>query len=113
MDLVDAASEGGDSDGDATDGDAPLDDSKPDPWVTKQELARQAEEVQQAIDAELDPESLAPSYVAKKREPPACLVMPLLPYQKEFLSWAIDQELGLLKGGVLAGPLLWGVSCRD
>ena len=35
-------------------------------------------------------------------EPPAELLMPLLPYQKQFLAWAIKQERGTVKGGILA-----------
>ena len=35
-------------------------------------------------------------------EPPAELLMPLLPYQKQFLAWAIKQEKGTVRGGILA-----------
>jgi len=36
------------------------------------------------------------------------LLMPLLPYQKEFLAWAIGQETGNIKGGVLADEMGMG-----
>ncbi len=36
-------------------------------------------------------------------EPGPELLMPLLPYQKEFLAWAIKQEQSAVRGGVLAG----------
>lgn len=32
-------------------------------------------------------------------EAPPELLMPLLPYQKEFLAWAIKQEQGDVRGG--------------
>lgn len=35
-------------------------------------------------------------------EPPACVTAPLLPYQKEFLHWAVKQEKGPIRGGLLA-----------
>ena len=48
-------------------------------------------------------------------EPPAELLMPLLPYQKQFLAWAIKQEKGTVRGGILADEVgvcavlgLWG-----
>jgi DNA repair protein RAD16 len=36
-------------------------------------------------------------------EPGKELLMPLLPYQKEFLAWAVKQEQSAVRGGVLAG----------
>ena len=36
-------------------------------------------------------------------EPGPELLMPLLPYQKEFLAWAVKQEQSAVRGGVLAG----------
>ena len=36
-------------------------------------------------------------------EPPPELLMPLLPYQKEFLAWAIKQEQSDIRGG--CGPI--------
>ncbi len=51
-------------------------------------------------------------------EPGPELLMPLLPYQKEFLAWAIKQEQSAVRGGVLAGtpiirryPRLQGSEC--
>ena len=39
-------------------------------------------------------------------EPAAELLMPLLPYQKQFLGWAIACEQGPLQGGVLADEMV-------
>jgi hypothetical protein len=36
-------------------------------------------------------------------EPPAELLMPLLPYQKQFLSWAVQQVRRRAEAGWLAG----------
>ena len=41
-------------------------------------------------------------------EPPAELLMPLLPYQKQFLGWALRQEQGDIKGGILADEMGMG-----
>lgn len=49
-----------------------------------------------------DPESLVRSRVFREADPPEGLLMDLLPFQKEFLAWAIDQEKGPLRGGILA-----------
>ncbi|KDD74423.1 hypothetical protein H632_c1324p0, partial [Helicosporidium sp. ATCC 50920] len=46
--------------------------------------------------------------VRRKLEPPATLLMPLLPYQKEFLAWAVDQERGAFRGGILADEMGMG-----
>ncbi len=35
-------------------------------------------------------------------EPPSEILLPLLPYQKEFLAWGVQQERGTVKGGILA-----------
>lgn len=75
-----------------------------DPYTTKEEL--------EAVEAELDSEDLIKDRVIATREPPPILTLPLLPYQKEFLAWAIDQELSPIRGGVLAGAtLLHGLDC--
>lgn len=66
-------------------------------WQTKAEL--------EALEAEINAESLVLTRAKSSREPPSSLILPLLPYQKEFLSWAIEQETGLVRGGILAGPL--------
>lgn len=41
-------------------------------------------------------------------EPPPVLLVQLLPYQKEFLAWAIQQEQGAAKGGILADEMGMG-----
>ena len=41
-------------------------------------------------------------------EPSAQLLLPLLPYQKEFLGWSIQQEMGPIKGGILADEMGMG-----
>lgn len=41
-------------------------------------------------------------------EPPPVLTVQLLPYQKEFLAWAIQQERGVAKGGILADEMGMG-----
>lgn len=38
-------------------------------------------------------------------EPPPELLMPLLPYQKEFLAWGVAQEQGPVRGGILADEM--------
>lgn len=37
-------------------------------------------------------------------EAPPELLMPLLPYQKEFLAWAVKQEHSDVRGGCAAYP---------
>ena len=47
-------------------------------------------------------------------EPPLELLMPLLPYQKEFLAWGVAQEQGPVQGGILAdemGEPPWRLMC--
>ena len=46
--------------------------------------------------------------VNAQMEPPAEMLMPLLPFQKEFLAWAISQEQGVVKGGILADEMGMG-----
>lgn len=41
-------------------------------------------------------------------EPPSELLMELLPFQKEFLGWAVGQEKGAIKGGILADEMGMG-----
>lgn len=41
-------------------------------------------------------------------EPPPEMLMPLLPFQKEFLAWALSQEQGVVKGGILADEMGMG-----
>lgn len=46
--------------------------------------------------------------VNAQMEPPVEMLMPLLPFQKEFLAWAISQEQGVIKGGILADEMGMG-----
>ena len=46
--------------------------------------------------------------VNAQMEPPVEMLMPLLPFQKEFLAWAISQEQGVVKGGILADEMGMG-----
>ena len=48
--------------------------------------------------------------VMPQMEPPPELLMPLLPYQKEFLAWAIKQEQSDVRGG--CGPCLLRIIVR-
>ncbi len=41
-------------------------------------------------------------------EAPPELLMTLLPYQKEYLAWAVKQERGDIKGGILADEMGMG-----
>eukprot|EP00850_Spirogloea_muscicola_P001861 SM000007S20821 [mRNA] locus=s7:472696:479059:+ [translate_table: standard] len=43
-----------------------------------------------------------------KREPPPELLMPLLPFQKEWLAWSLRQEDTPIKGGILADEMGMG-----
>ena len=45
---------------------------------------------------------VSPMQVAVQMEPPSEILLPLLPYQKEFLAWGVQQERGTVKGGILA-----------
>lgn len=54
----------------------------------------------------MESEDLVKETVTGSREPAACLTLPLLPYQKEFLAWGLKQELSSIRGGVLAGAYL-------
>lgn len=46
--------------------------------------------------------------VLEPMEPPRELVLQLLPFQKEFLGWAVQQEQGDIKGGILADEMGMG-----
>ncbi|CAD7701108.1 unnamed protein product, partial [Ostreobium quekettii] len=59
-------------------------------------------------DLDLDPEALGWSKSKEQMEPSSELLMPLLPFQKEFLAWAVKQEHGPLRGGVLADEMGMG-----
>lgn len=46
--------------------------------------------------------------VNAQMEPPAEMLMSLLPFQKEFLAWAVAQEQGEVRGGILADEMGMG-----
>ena len=48
------------------------------------------------------------SQVYEQMEPPAEMLMSLLPFQKEFLAWAVSQERGEIRGGILADEMGMG-----
>lgn len=41
-------------------------------------------------------------------EQPPEIVMPLLPYQRQFLTWALRQEHSAVRGGILADEMGMG-----
>lgn len=41
-------------------------------------------------------------------EPAPEMLMSLLPFQKEFLAWAVDQERSEIRGGILADEMGMG-----
>jgi DNA repair protein RAD16 len=60
---------------------------------------------------EVDPDEVLRSSSAvrtKEREPPATITTPLLPFQKIGLAWMCDQELGPVRGGILADEMGMG-----
>lgn len=46
--------------------------------------------------------------VHEQMEPPLEMLMSLLPFQKEFLAWAISQERNEIRGGILADEMGMG-----
>ena len=46
--------------------------------------------------------------VYAQMEPPAEMLMCLLPFQKEFLAWAVSQERSEIRGGILADEMGMG-----
>jgi len=55
------------------------------------------------VESDLEnPEDLVRSSVGRQEPEPEGLFMELLPFQKEFLAWGLDQERGPIKGGILA-----------
>ncbi len=46
--------------------------------------------------------------VYEQMEPPAEMLMSLLPFQKEFLAWAVSQERSEIRGGILADEMGMG-----
>lgn len=53
-------------------------------------------------DEDLNPEDFTFTRELKEADPPEGLLMDLLPFQRQFLSFALEQEHGPLKGGILA-----------
>ena len=58
------------------------------------------------VDEEIDIDTSIGYNFTETREPPAELLMPLLQYQKQFLAWAVKQEQGSVKGGILADEMV-------
>eukprot|EP00850_Spirogloea_muscicola_P001122 SM000004S14992 [mRNA] locus=s4:637588:643739:- [translate_table: standard] len=62
-----------------------------------------------AEEAAVDPDALVQrKEPLPKREPPPELLMPLLPFQKEWLAWSLRQEDTPVKGGILADEMGMG-----
>lgn len=59
-------------------------------------------------DEEINPEDLVRNKVYKQAEPPKGLLMDLLPFQREFLAWGLEQEIGPIKGGLLCDEMGMG-----
>ncbi|KAK4724283.1 hypothetical protein R3W88_027062 [Solanum pinnatisectum] len=47
-------------------------------------------------------------FITETIEQPSDLIMPLLRYQKEWLAWALKQEISIAKGGILADDMGMG-----
>ncbi|GAX83352.1 hypothetical protein CEUSTIGMA_g10777.t1 [Chlamydomonas eustigma] len=60
------------------------------------------------IEEEIDLDASIGYSFNETMDPPAELLMPLLPYQKQFLAWAMKQERGTVKGGILADEMGMG-----
>lgn len=54
---------------------------------------------------------VAASHATESCEPPPELLMPLLPYQKQFLAWALKQEGNHVRGGILADEMVSALPC--
>jgi DNA repair protein RAD16 len=61
----------------------------------------------EATDADFDNIKTA-KLPSEQRDPPKELLMPLLPFQKEWLAWSMKQEASKYKGGVLADEMGMG-----
>ncbi|CAK9259692.1 unnamed protein product [Sphagnum jensenii] len=60
-------------------------------------------------DSDLDMEALVQRKLPmEQREPPSELLMPLLPFQKEWLAWSLKQERSEMCGGILADEMGMG-----
>ncbi|GJP76840.1 hypothetical protein CLOP_g7292 [Closterium sp. NIES-67] len=88
-------------------------------WVRAVHL--EGEEVEEERMAEWEKEldacnrgEITPQHLAAKRErpreqePAPDILMPLLPFQKEWLAWSLKQEQGPIKGGILADEMGMG-----
>jgi len=54
----------------------------------------------------IDPSELVRKEWTTQMEPPASLVLPALPYQKEGLGWMYNQEHTPYHGGILADEMV-------
>lgn len=60
-------------------------------------------------DVDIDMDALVQRKLPlEHREPPPELLMPLLPFQKEWLAWSLKQERSSFKGGILADEMGMG-----
>ena len=62
----------------------------------------------QGLSTCLNGDLVAPDAVVELASQPKDVLMPLLPFQREFLSWALRQERGPVKGGILADEMGMG-----
>jgi DNA repair protein RAD16 len=77
----------------------------------KAEVKTRFEESKTEFDDEsspIDPDEIVRNSWEQRLEPCADLLMPLLPYQKEGLSWMVHQELNDVHGGILADEMGMG-----
>lgn len=61
----------------------------------------------QDLDEDAEIEDITPGQL-DPMEPPSDLLMTLLPFQKQFLGWALKQEQGDVRGGILADEMGMG-----
>ena len=59
-------------------------------------------------DDEVNPDNFCFTRELKESEAPEGLLMDLLPFQRQFLTFALEQEQGKLKGGILADEMGMG-----
>ena len=52
--------------------------------------------------------TLSPVQGLMEMQPARELLMPLLPYQRQFLGWAVAAERGAVRGGILADEMGMG-----
>eukprot|EP00793_Prasinoderma_coloniale_P006088 PRCOL_00004562-RA len=91
--------------GDSDEGDAPADDPHALSTALEGELGVTARSGGRAAAATCGPPPQA--------EQPKDLLLPLLPFQREFLAWALAQEAGEVKGGVLADEMGMGKTLQS